>query len=82
MAKTVIPASNVTTCDACGVECDPRGNQRHLGHLRLERAGLDHYGHAVASNNIDLDLCDRCLSLVVDAINDATKKIKEPTHAN
>jgi hypothetical protein len=68
VSTTNIPARTVVVCDVCRVECD-KGNQRQNGKLHINRAALDHHGHAVASDNIDLDLCDLCLGLVVKAIN-------------
>jgi hypothetical protein len=82
MAKTTIPARNVTTCDACGVECTRQTCQLGGGVL-IRKSGLDLQRNAVGCDNREFDLCDSCLRAVELSIQGAISHIKKgTTHAN
>lgn len=70
MSTKVIPQQTIKTCDACLRVIDGR-NSRESGGLILKRDALDMQGSACADASVKLDLCDRCLSTVDKAINDA-----------
>jgi hypothetical protein len=70
--KTTIPEKTVTTCDACKVEMT-RQNSVHEGSLDLRMAALDFQGQPVADASRHLDLCDRCVARISNAIDAAIK---------
>ena len=70
MSKQTIPAKTIMTCDACGVECTAK-NYRRGGGLAIKEDALDYQGMAVANAGRNYDLCDRCLTTVAKAAEDA-----------
>lgn len=72
MSTKVIPAQNVTTCDACGVVCTP-ATSRYGAALQLKRLGLDHQGSIVGDASFHADLCDKCLYVVEKALGTVLK---------
>lgn len=70
-----IPAQNVYICDCCGVECNAE-NWVQEGQFKINRHATDYQGHAVASADVSLDLCDSCLPILTKAVNEACEKIR------
>lgn len=72
MSVQVTPEVRKTICDCCQRAIGDRGVYRNQnGGLHLRRDALDIQGHACASADVSLDLCDGCLSCVSKAINAA-----------
>lgn len=70
MTTKTIPQQTIVTCDRCGRDIT-KSHRAMRGAIHVERAGLDFQGVAVASNDIDFDLCDPCLTTVVAALESA-----------
>ena len=70
MSTKTIPAKTIMTCDGCGIECTT-SNRRKDGGLHIKEDALDYQGHAVADASQKYDLCDKCLTVVVQAIGAA-----------
>lgn len=72
MSVETIPETTRVVCDCCRRTIGERGaSRKQSGGLHLRRDALDMYGHACASANVSLDLCDECLGRVSAAINAA-----------
>ncbi|MCF3486968.1 hypothetical protein [Stenotrophomonas maltophilia] len=77
MSVQVIPEVRKTICDCCQRAVGDRGVYRkQSGGLHLRRDALDMQGHACASADVKLDLCDDCLSRVSKAINAACVEVR------
>lgn len=68
MSTKIIPEQKIVTCDGCEKQLTNK-NHVHGGKLHVTRHALDMQGHAVASNDVNLDLCDSCVYRVSRAIN-------------
>lgn len=75
MSVKTIPAQTIRTCDICGVVCD-KDNSRQNARLLLKRDALDWAGHAVASANIERDLCDSCVDRVANLLNAEEERVR------
>jgi hypothetical protein len=75
MAVKTIPSQTIKTCDACGVSITAQ-NGRQEGALHVKAHALDMQGFACADASRKLDLCDRCLYSVCQAIDAAIAATK------
>lgn len=78
MTRHHIPARTFINCDRCGQTCGKEPGQvsrAREGAVLIDEAALDYSGAAVASASRKFDFCDRCLSVVIGAI-DAVMKDK------
>lgn len=80
MSTEHIPAKDLIICDGCGERAEGKSFRGiyHGGYLTIGRDAYDFQGNAVASNNINLDLCSKCMKLAVEALNTAFRK--RPNH--
>lgn len=77
MSVQVTPEVRKTICDCCQRAIGEKGVWRQQsGGLHLRRDALDMQGHACASADVKLDLCDGCLSSVCKAINAACVEVR------
>jgi len=79
MSKRIIPTIVEVTCDCCGSMCGSGlGQAKRIqdGYLELNYSALDHLNMPVASGNVSLDLCDKCLHAMADAINEQQRILK------
>lgn len=63
-----IPAKTEVVCDICQQVCSGL-NYKKASILQVERNGLDYLGDPACKGDYTIDLCDKCDSLVEDAIN-------------
>lgn len=74
MSTKTIPEIKVWVCDGCKKEVESTHKPNHWTRLQWLRDAHDFQGHAVASDNVERDLCSSCSSKLGAAINDAFKE--------
>lgn len=78
MSKKEVPAKKIFTCDCCGesVETPPnKSRPDRWSRLCFYRDAEDWQGNAVASANVEMDLCSKCSLLISGAINKAQEDL-------
>ncbi len=73
MSTQIIPAKTILTCDMCK---EVIRQSKMKGKLTLKRDGLDWQGCAVGDCSTHLDLCDSCVMVMENVINELLKKAK------
>lgn len=77
MSTKVIPERSIVTCDCCRREIGTDGVNRAMnGAMKIRRAALDYAGYPCASADVELDLCDSCLTTVCAAVNKACEGVR------
>lgn len=77
MSVQVTPEVRKTICDCCRLAIGDKGVYRkQSGGLHLRRDALDMQGHACASADVSIDLCDECLAVIASAINAACVEVR------
>ncbi len=77
MSVKVTPEVVTIICDCCQNMIGENGAiRRQLGALHLLRNALDMHGHPCADASMKIDLCDGCLSVISNAINDAVTAVR------
>lgn len=77
MSIRVIPEQRLRICDCCDVEMTA-ANSRSEGSLKLNRTVPARGGQPGSRHELDMDLCDRCLCVMRQAIHQA-KSVRSST---
>ena len=71
MSTRAVPETKIWICDGCKKEVEGKHKPNHWTQLKWLRDAHDYQGHAVASDNLERDLCGHCSGILGTAINDA-----------
>jgi hypothetical protein len=82
MAIREVPRSYVYTCDGCGEEHTQENANGHYSNsrpsywskLKIEKDAYDYQGAPVADGSVELLLCNKCTSAIIESINTTFKK--------
>ena len=67
--KKIIPKTTKIFCDKCKKQCGLETEYKKEAFLNLQQHALDMYGSPAANGARQWDLCDKCVRMVEDFID-------------